>query len=96
MSSGPHHSIPLTQAQLAQQAQAQAQASELAKRRSRRPNDKTMPDGVEDCVVSVDGVQRYKELRDLERRLDASMTRKRLDIVDSATRNAKASRALIG
>src|SRR6187402_1939765 len=89
MSSGPHHSIPLTQAQIQQQQQAQAHASELAKRRSRKPTDRTMPDGVEDCIVDPDGVQRFKDLRDLERRLDATMTRKRLDIVDSATRNSK-------
>jgi hypothetical protein len=89
MSSGPHHSVPLTQAQLVQQQQAQAHASELAKRRSRRPTDKSMPNGVEDTIIEAAGVQRYKALRDLERRLDATMTRKRLDIVDSASRNAK-------
>lgn len=88
MSSGPHPSVPLTQAQIAQQQQAQAHASELAKRRSRKPTDKLMPDGVEDCSIG-DGAQRYKELRDFERRLDATMTRKRLDIVDSVSRNAK-------
>jgi hypothetical protein len=81
--------MPLSQAQMVQQQQAQAHATELAKRRSRKPTDKTMPEGVEDCVVNADSVQRYKDLRDLERRLDATMTRKRLDIVDSASRNAK-------
>jgi len=88
MSSGPHHSVPLTQAQIAQQQQAQAHAGELARRRSRKPTDKLMPDGVEDCSIG-DGAQRYKELRDFERRLDATMTRKRLDIVDSVSRNVK-------
>lgn len=89
MSSGPHPSVPLTQAQIAQQQQAQAHASELAKRRSRKPTDKNMPDGVEDSIVDTEGVQRYKDLRDVERRLDSTMTRKRLDIVDNATRNTK-------
>ena len=88
MSSGPHHAVPLTQAQIAQQQQAQAHASEMAKRRSRKPTDKNMPDGAEEWVIG-DGITRYKDLRDFERRLDATMTRKRLDIVDSVSRNAK-------
>jgi hypothetical protein len=91
MSSGPHPSVPLTQAQIAQQQQAQAHASELAKRRSRKPTDKNIPEGVEDSIVDVDGVQRYKDLRDVERRLDATITRKRLDIVDYTSRGSKVS-----
>lgn len=94
MSSGPHPQVPLTQAQIAQQQQAQAQASELAKRRSRKPTDKNLPDGVEDTIVDPEAVQRYKDLRDIERRLDATMTRKRLDIVDSVNRNAKLYKTL--
>lgn len=89
MSSGPHPSVPLTQAQIAQQQQAQAHASELAKRRSRKPTDKNMPEGVEDSIIDPTGVQRYKELRDVERRLDATITRKRLDIVDYTSRGSK-------
>lgn len=61
---------------------------EAAKRRANKPTDKTMPDGVEDSVIG-DGVQRYKDLRDFEKRLDAAMTRKRLDIVDSVDRHPK-------
>lgn len=88
----PHH-LPPHQAHQQHQAaaaaaaaqQAQNNAIEAAKRRSRKPTDKTMPDGVESVVVG-DGVQRYRELRDFERRLDATMTRKRLDIVDSVQR----------
>lgn len=94
MSSGPHPQVPLTQAQIAQQQQAQAQASELAKRRSRKPTDKTLPDGVEDCIVDPEAVQRYKDLRDAERRIDATMTRKRLDIMESVNRNAKTYKTL--
>lgn len=45
-----------------------------------------MPDGVEGVIVG-DGLQRYRDLRDFERRLDATMTRKRLDIVDSVQRH---------
>ncbi|KAF4977529.1 hypothetical protein FZEAL_5963 [Fusarium zealandicum] len=94
MSSGPHPSVPLTQAQIAQQQQAQAHASELAKRRSRKPTDKNMPEGVEDSIVDAEGVQRYKDMRDVERRLDATITRKRLDIVDYTSRGSKRCKTL--
>lgn len=64
-------------------------ASESARRlKSRRPTDKTIPDGVEDAIIG-DGVARYRDLRDYERRLDATMTRKRLDIVDPVNKGAK-------
>jgi SWI/SNF-related matrix-associated actin-dependent regulator of chromatin subfamily D len=47
-----------------------------------------MPDGIEGCAIG-DGVQRYRDLRDVERKLDAAMMRKRLDIQDSQNRNVK-------
>lgn len=84
---GPHPPVPLNPAAMAQ-AQAQAHASELAKRRSRKPTDKSIPDGADECIIG-DGAQRYRDLRDFERRLDATMTRKRLDIVESVNRNTK-------
>jgi SWI/SNF-related matrix-associated actin-dependent regulator of chromatin subfamily D len=61
----------------------------MAKRRSRRPTDKTMPDGVDDAVVDADLVSLYSSLRDYERRLDATMARKRLDIIDNVNRYPK-------
>ncbi|KAF1738630.1 SWI/SNF and RSC complexes subunit ssr3 [Beauveria bassiana] len=79
MSAGPHPAVPLTQAQMAQQQQAQAQAAELAKRRSRKPTDKSIPDGVEDSIINPESAQRYRDLKDIERLLDATITRKRLD-----------------
>ncbi len=85
---GPHHAIPVSQAQLQQQQAVQHMATEQAKRRSRKPTDKSVPEGVENVIIG-DGVQRYRDLRDLERRLDATMTRKRLDMVDSVSRNPK-------
>ncbi|KAI0422355.1 hypothetical protein F5X98DRAFT_149980 [Xylaria grammica] len=88
MSSGPHHQVPLTSAQVAQQQQQAAMQFEMAKRRSRKPTDKNLPDDIDDCTVG-DVAQRYRELGDFERRLDATMTRKRLDIVDAVTRSAK-------
>ena len=67
-------------------------AAEAAKRRSKRPTDKNLPDGVEDCIVDPEVARRYKELRDVERRMDTTMTRKRLDVADIANRNAKVGR----
>jgi SWI/SNF-related matrix-associated actin-dependent regulator of chromatin subfamily D len=89
MSSGPHPSVPLTQNQLVQQQQYQQHANDLAKRRSRKPTDKTLPDGVEDIVIDPEAVQRYKDLRHVERKLDSTMTRKRLDVLDSANHIGK-------
>lgn len=61
---------------------------EDAKNRSRKPTNKNLPDGLEDIVIG-DGVQQYKSLRDVERRLDAVMMRKRLDIQDSQMKGSK-------
>ncbi len=81
---------------MAQQAHIQAQqhalhAAEMAKRakiRAKRPTDRNMPDGVEDIVIG-DGVQTYRDLTDFERRLDATMMKKRLDIIEAVNRNVK-------
>jgi SWI/SNF-related matrix-associated actin-dependent regulator of chromatin subfamily D len=88
MISSSHPQPTLTPAQMQAQQAAAAQERELAKRRSRKPTDKNIPDGVEDVIVG-DGVKRYRELRDVERKLDAAMMRKRLDIQDSVNRNVK-------
>lgn len=74
-------------------AAAAAAANEAALRRSRKPTDKTIPDGVEDLVIG-EAVQQYKTLRDVEKRLDAAMVRKRLDIQDSISRTVKRFRTL--
>lgn len=88
MIAGAHPQNVMTPAQMQQQQESQRKASEDAKRRSRRPTDRNMPEGVEECVIG-DGVQRYRELRDVESRLDAAMMRKRQDIQDSRNRNFK-------
>ncbi|TVY73402.1 SWI/SNF and RSC complexes subunit ssr3 [Lachnellula suecica] len=90
---GTHPQNQLTPAQMAAQQHAQAQAQDRAKLRSRKPTDKNMPEGVEECIIG-DGVQRYRDLRELERRLDATMTRKRLDLQDSVNRNVRRYRTL--
>lgn len=93
MISGPHPQNTLTPAQMQAQQQAQMQATDRAKLRSRKPTDKNIPEGVEECIIG-DGVQQYRDLRDLERRFDATMMRKRLDIIDAVNRNAKRYRTL--
>ncbi|KAM3449302.1 hypothetical protein MY5147_009768 [Beauveria neobassiana] len=94
MSAGPHPAVPLTQAQMAQQQQAQAQAAELAKRRSRKPTDKSIPDGVEDSIINPESAQRYRDLKDIERLLDATITRKRLDVLDNTQHLTKLTKTL--
>ena len=54
---------------------------EADRRKASRPMDKTMPDGVDQLIVG-DGVQQYKKLREVERKLDTIMMRKRLDMQD--------------
>ncbi|KAB2580124.1 hypothetical protein BFW01_g3108 [Lasiodiplodia theobromae] len=87
------HPPPMTPQQLQAQQQADMQKRELAKRQSRKPTDRNMPDGIEDLVVG-DGVQRYRQLREAERKLDAVMMRKRLDINESSARNFTRYRTL--
>ncbi|CAN8103424.1 unnamed protein product [Discula destructiva] len=85
--------VPMSAQQQHERQQQQAAAIERAKLRARKPTDKTMPEDVENCIIS-DGVQRYRELRDFERRLDATITRKRLDVVDSVGRHVKRFKTL--
>ena len=66
---------------------------EAAKRRAEKPTDKNMPEGVEDLIVG-DGVQQYKQLREVERKLDAVMMRKKLELQDSLHNNSKKYRKL--
>jgi SWI/SNF-related matrix-associated actin-dependent regulator of chromatin subfamily D len=47
-----------------------------------------MPEGLEDITIG-EGIHQYKELRDVERKLDYAMMRKRLEIGDSIHRSNK-------
>lgn len=76
-----------------QQPRPMPPVNEAMLRRSRKPTDKTIPEGVEEVVIG-DGVEQYKNLRELEKRLDAAMVRKRLDIQDSISRTVKRYRTL--
>ncbi|KAK5190236.1 SWI/SNF and RSC complex subunit Ssr3 [Exophiala xenobiotica] len=87
----PQHAAQQAQQQLAEQ-QARQRAIALdhqrAQRIARKPTDLDLPDGLEDICIG-DGVKQYNALREAEKRLDALMTRKRLEYLDSASRNNK-------
>lgn len=70
------------EAQQREQERRRHEAHASAKRRAEKPTDKNMPEGLEDLIVG-DGVQQYKRLREVERKLDAVMMRKKLDQQDS-------------
>ena len=70
----PQHPPQPTAAQL----QMEAQKRENARRQSKVPTEKDIPEGVEDLSIG-DGVNCYKSLREVEKKLDAIMMRKRLD-----------------
>ncbi len=69
------------------------QQQELAKRRGRKPTDKTLPDGLEE-YVGEEILEQYRALQELERRMDTVMLRKRLDIQEAVNRNMKVSIAI--
>lgn len=93
MIGGAHPQTMLTPAQAAQRQDAAKEAMKAMKDKSLKPTDKNIPEGVEECVIG-DGVQRYRELREIERRLDSTMMRKRLDVQDAVNRNVKRYRTL--
>lgn len=69
---------------------AEAERREKMRRIAKNPTDKNIPEGVEDVCIG-DAVTRYKELREVERTLDATMMRKKLDVMDSK-HHSRASR----
>lgn len=90
------HAHQQVQAQMVNQQIHQRNAAiehQLAQRRARKPTDRSMPEGV-DALVIGDGVKQYKELREMEKRLDHVMARKRLEIQDSFSRNIKRQRTM--
>lgn len=86
----PQHPVP---AQYIPAQRNMPHPNDAALRRSRKPTDKNIPDGIEDVVIG-EGVQQYKNLRDLEKRLDAAIVRKRLDIQDSISKTVKKYRTM--
>ena len=81
---------PQVSQQIGQQNATMHDLDEAA-RRSRVPTDKNIPDGVDDLIIG-DGVAQYKQMREVERRLDAIMTRKRLQALDPDIRSGSARR----
>ncbi|KAF2193844.1 hypothetical protein K469DRAFT_549741 [Zopfia rhizophila CBS 207.26] len=69
------------------QQRAEQEKREKLRRQSKHPTDKNIPDGVDEICVG-DGVPRYRQLREIERTLDATMMRKKLDISDSVFRTS--------
>jgi SWI/SNF-related matrix-associated actin-dependent regulator of chromatin subfamily D len=93
-----HPSVAAQQHQQQLQQQNYAQRNgllehQLAQRRAKKPTDRNMPDGIEDVVIG-DGVQQYKELREMEKKLDYAIMRKRLDIQDTVNRNVKRQKTM--
>lgn len=76
------------EAQIRELERREAREKEMAHRRTNRPTDKNLPDGIDEFVIG-DGVQQYKRMRDVERRLDAIMMRKRLDLQDPRHHGSK-------
>lgn len=95
--SGPiYQPHPQQTAQQLQQQQIQAQQygaqqierirhSEAARNKAKQPTDRNIPDDLSEVIVG-DGVERYEKLRSVERKLDAVMMRKRLDVNDNRQR----------
>lgn len=88
----PHHLQQQMQQQHPQHAQQQAIAqqqqlqlqrqNDAARAKAKQPTDRNIPDELTEVIVG-DGVERYDKLRAVERRLDATMMRKRLDVTDN-------------
>ncbi|MCJ1282684.1 SWI/SNF complex component snf12 [Xylographa opegraphella] len=83
----------MSQDQLKRDEEARRSAKEAAIRRARIPTDKTIPEGVEDFIIG-DGVKQYKDIREIERKLDAVMMRKRLDLLEPRPQTYDRTRTL--
>jgi SWI/SNF-related matrix-associated actin-dependent regulator of chromatin subfamily D len=66
----------------AAQQRAEQEKRDRMRRMAKNPTNKNVPEGVEDVCIG-DGVARYKQLREVERTLDATMMRKKLEASDS-------------
>ena len=96
MAQNPNQAAQQHQRHIYEQNLAQRNAAiehQLAQRRARKPTDRNMPEGIEDLVYG-EGVQQYKDLREVEKKLDYAMMRKRLDIQDTVNRNVKRQKTM--
>ncbi|KAL8964196.1 MAG: hypothetical protein Q9183_004627, partial [Haloplaca sp. 2 TL-2023] len=62
--------------------EAEYRKKEQAQRRASKPVDKNMPEGIDELIVG-DGVQQYKRMREIERKMDSVMMRKRFEMSDT-------------
>lgn len=69
-------------AHMVAQQRADQEKRDRLRRMAKTPTNKNVPEGVEDICIG-DGVARYKDLREVERSLDATMMRKKLEASDS-------------
>jgi len=93
MVGGSHTPSAVHHSHMAATREAEQKAKDSAKNRAKAPTDKTIPDGVEDIIIG-DGVKQYKDMREIERRLDAVMMRKRLDLAEIKPQSHERSRTL--
>ena len=96
-STGPHpqvHPHTINQQHIQQQREIQMQ-HQMAQRRSKKPTDRNMPEGIEDIdPLIAEGVAQYKALQEAERKLDMIMMRKRLDMDATHTRHVRREKTL--
>lgn len=81
----PQQPAQLNAAQIQAQRLEEIRRQDAARRISRKPTDREIPEELSGVIVG-DGVERYQKLREVERKLDAVMMRKRLDISDNLQR----------
>ena len=96
MQANPNAAAQQHQRQIYEQQMQQRNAArehQMAQLRAKKPTDRNMPEGIEDLIVG-DGVQQYKELREVEKKLDYAMMRKRLDIQDTVNRYVKRQKTM--
>ncbi|KAK0878949.1 SWI/SNF and RSC complex subunit Ssr3 [Friedmanniomyces endolithicus] len=79
-------SMPPNPSQLQAARMEDLRRQDTARRASRKPTDRDLPFEELSGVVIGDGVERYRKLREVERKLDATMMRKRLDVQEGLMR----------
>jgi SWI/SNF-related matrix-associated actin-dependent regulator of chromatin subfamily D len=93
MVGNPQYPPQPTQQQILAQAEADGKKREEARRRAKMPTDMDLPEAIEEIVIG-DAPERYRKLREMERKLDATMMRKKLEMQDQTQRNEKRSRTM--
>jgi SWI/SNF-related matrix-associated actin-dependent regulator of chromatin subfamily D len=94
---GPHpqaHPNVINQQHIQQQREIQMQ-HQLAQRRSKKPTDRNLPEGIEKInPIIAELAGHYKALQEAERKLDMTMMRKRLDMQDTFNRHVRREQTL--